>query len=331
MNEDTYDLTQAKKAFSRIGWAMCAILVVATVVQLLWILVPMWLFEDSDWMMSSTWSIWLGTIVPLYGIAMPVGLLILKKLPAQSPAKSKMGAKDFLIMLLISFCLMYAGNMVGTALSSLLSGGTAENTTAELASDTNPLKVLVVVILAPLLEEFICRKQIIDRTRQYGEKTAVLLSAMVFGLFHQNLFQFFYAFALGLVFGYIYIRMGRLRYTVLLHMIINFMGSVVAPWVVSIMGDDKIAAMDPNASPEAWEALYNETLPGRLVGMVYVMLMMGMAIAGLVLLIQRRKKLLWKKSAAQLPAGTAGKTVYLNAGMVVYALLCLVSFFLALL
>ena len=31
MNEDTYDLTQAKKAFSRIGWAMCAILVVATV------------------------------------------------------------------------------------------------------------------------------------------------------------------------------------------------------------------------------------------------------------------------------------------------------------
>ena len=327
MNEETYDLTQAKKAFSRIGWAMCAVLVVATVVQMIWVLVPMLLFEEDSWMLSSTWSLWLATIVPLYCVAIPVGLLILKKLPAQPPQQSKMGMKDFLVMLCISFCLMYAGNFVGTALSSLLSGGTAENAVEEIAMDTNPLKILVVVILAPLLEEFICRKQIIDRTRRYGEKTAVLLSAVVFGLLHQNLFQFFYAFALGLVFGYIYIRMGRLRYSVLLHMIINFMGAVVAPWVLSVMSEAEIAAMDPGLPAQ----MYIETTLGMLAGMAYTMLLLGMAIAGLVLLIKKRKKLLWKQSVDQLPAGSEGKTVYGNAGMVLYILLCVVSFALALL
>jgi membrane protease YdiL (CAAX protease family) len=217
---------------------------------------------------------------------------------------------------------MYTGNLIGTALSYLLSGGNAQNAVVDLAMDTNPLKIVVMVILAPLLEEYVCRKQLIDRTRQYGEKTAVLLSALVFGLLHQNLFQFFYAFGLGLVFAYIYTRTGRLRYSVVLHSIINFMGSVVAPWIVSLTN-----GTDPSAPPEQ----LIEALPGMLVMLLYALFLIGMSIAGLVLLIIKSKQLIWKEAAAPLPKGSAAKTVYLNVGMVLYVLLCVAGFVLALL
>ena len=57
--------------------------------------------------------------------------------------------------------------------------------------------------------------------RRYGEKTAIVFSALAFALFHMNLFQFFYAFGLGLIFGYVYTRTSRLRYSVLMHMLID--------------------------------------------------------------------------------------------------------------
>lgn len=330
MNETSYDLAPARRVFSRIGSALCALLVIATVLQVLWVTVSTMIWGEDNWLTASSWGKWIGSFAPLYLVAIPVSLSIMRKLPAQTPQDNKLGAKNFLVFLPICFCLMYGGNLIGTLLSFILSGGTAQNTVAEYAMDTDPLKILVMVILAPLLEEYVCRKQIIDRTRQYGEKTAVLLSALTFGLLHQNLFQFFYAFGLGLVFAYIYTRTGRLRYPVLLHSIINFMGSVVAPWILSLIDLEALTDLDPNAAPEEIVALYGEMLPGLMVYLLYALFLMGMAIAGLVLLILKCRQLIWKETQAQLPKGSAAKTVYLNVGMVLYILLCLTSIILSL-
>ena len=130
---------------------------------------------------------------------------------------------------------------------------------------------------------------------------------------------------MGLVFGYIYTRTGRLRYTVLLHGIVNFMGAVVAPWIISLLDMDALMNMDANASPEEIMMLYGEMLPGLMVYLLYALFLMGMAIAGLVLLILKCRRLIWKEADAQLPKGTAVKTVYLNVGMVLYVLLCLAA------
>lgn len=330
MNETSYNLASARKTFSRVGFSFCAILLIATILHVLVIVLPTVFFGEDNWITTSSWGMWLGTFVPLYVVAFPVGLLILRKLPAQAPQTSKLGAKGFLPFVPMCLCVMYAGNLIGTFLSLLLSGGTAENTVAEYAMDNNPLKILFMVILAPLLEEYICRKQIIDRTRQYGEKTAVFLSALVFALLHQNLFQFFYAFGLGLIFAYIYTRTGRLRYPVLLHSFINFLGSVVAPWLLSRIDITAIDAIDPNASTEELMEVLAPMLPGLLLFMLYAMLLVGFAVWGLVLLIIRRKKLTWEEAAALLPKGTAVKTAILNVGMVLDILLCLGSIILSL-
>ena len=150
----------------------------------------------------------------------------------------------------------------------------------------------------------------------------MFLSALTFGLFHMNLFQFFYAFGLGLLFAYIYMRTGRLRYPVLLHGIVNFLGSVVAPFILSLVNLEALTNMDPNATAEQIMVQHGDMLPGLMVYMLYAMLLIGLAITGLVLLILKCRKLVWKPADTQLPKGMGVKIAYLNTGMIVYVLLC---------
>ena len=326
MNDMTYNCKGVRKVFSRIGFAFTAILVVATVLQLL-----VFSAGEDSWVYTSSWGMWIGSFLPLYAVAIPLGILILRKLPAHAPESMKLGTKNFLVFVPMCICVMYAGNLVGTILSMALSGGTAENAVANLALDNNPLKLLVMVVLAPVLEEYLCRKQLIDRTRQYGEKIAVFLSALIFGLLHQNLFQFFYAFGLGMIFAYIYTRTGRLRYCIGLHMFINFLGSVVAPWLLSNVDITVMESLDLTLPEEELAALLEPMLPGFIAYMAYALLLIGVAIWGLVLLVLKARTLLWKDADLQIPKGKAFSTVYLNVGMIVYVIVCLAFFVLALL
>ena len=78
------------------------------------------------------------------------------------------------------------------------------------------------------MEEIFYRKLVIDRLRRYGELFAVIASGILFGLIHGNFSQFFYAAMIGIVFGIVYLRTGRIRYTIGLHMAINLVGGVYA-------------------------------------------------------------------------------------------------------
>ena len=68
---------------------------------------------------------------------------------------------------------MYAGNLIGTFLSLLLSGGQAQNALYSFIQTDSPVKIVVIVFLAPVIEEFVFRKKLIDRARRYGEKSAM--------------------------------------------------------------------------------------------------------------------------------------------------------------
>ncbi len=77
--------------------------------------------------------------------------------------------------------------------------------TEELSQRSPALLFLFTVILAPLFEEILYRYGIISNLRGAGGRNAVLFSAVVFSLGHQNIFQLFYTFFAGIIFGYIYI------------------------------------------------------------------------------------------------------------------------------
>ena len=313
----TGDLKKAKKHFSKLGIGTFAILGIGTVTQLLLIYVVNHVYPQ---VMEHSWGMWLLTFAPLYLIAVPIGLLLLRKVPAKPLEKHDLKPSRYIVTAIICIFMMYAGNILGTiitALLQLLPGVSTGNPILGYATDNALLpKVLFMAILAPVIEEYIFRKQLIDRMHIYGEKLAVVTSALMFGLFHGNLSQFFYAFALGLVFGYVYLKTGKLRYSIGLHMLINSLGSVVGPFFL-----EKVAVVDTMENMDL--AALEPVMPWLIAFGAYVLVLIGLAIAGLVLLCLNKRKVSFAPAEMELPKGTRIKTAYVNAGMILLTMGCM--------
>ena len=327
MDEQAYDFKEARRGFSKVGIAFSVLVVSAVLGSLLIALLPELIWGPGDPLTGTAWWKWVPAFVPMYLLAFPLCYLLLRRQPVHRPEKQHLPFGKFMIYLAICWFLMYAGNLVGTVMSFLLSGGKAENAVETLAMEQHWIKVLMMVVLAPVFEELICRKVLIDRVQHYGQWNSVLLSGLMFGLLHQNLFQFFYAFGVGCVFAVLYLRTGRIRYSIVLHMMINFNGGVIAPAVLKLLDVEKLTSLMTTADL----GKLTEVLPGLLLYMVYSTVIMGLAVFGLVMLIIKRRKLVWKQTRDTLPPGTAIKTTWLNPGMMVYTLLCLSGIVMALL
>lgn len=87
-----------------------------------------------------------------------------------------------------------------------------------------------VCIMAPLLEEWLCRGMIL-RSLLYNRVPAWLsigVSAVFFALIHGNLWQAIPAFMLGVLFGYVYYKTGSLKLTMLMHFTNNFLSLLIS-------------------------------------------------------------------------------------------------------
>lgn len=81
-----------------------------------------------------------------------------------------------------------------------------------------------VVVVAPIVEELIFRGLILQGFRKnYKGFTAVVMSALLFALFHLNPWQFPATFVLGLLLGWIVLRTNSIVLAILGHAINNFL------------------------------------------------------------------------------------------------------------
>lgn len=258
-------------------------------------------------------------MLPMYLIGMPLMILLISRVPAKHIAPKKMSAGQMAIAALMAYCIMYCSNLVGVGINAALEvikGSAIQNTITEVVTGTDAwVMVLFGVICAPVYEELIFRKLLIDRAVQYGEGTAILLSGLLFGLFHGNLSQFIYAAALGMFLAFLYVKTGKIRYTVILHMIVNFIGSVLGKWVL-----EKSGYMELLSDLSVLETNPGAVIGGMLILLAYVFCLIGIVIAGFVLLIVFRKRFRVSKGEAVLPAGKRFLTVICNPGMLLFVL-----------
>jgi|GEM_PF-339040 len=84
-----------------------------------------------------------------------------------------------------------------------------------------------VCLLGPVCEELLFRRLLANRLSRYGQKPAAIVSALLFGLYHANFGQFFYAFGLGILLAYAYFQTGHFWVPVLLHMLFNIYGGLL--------------------------------------------------------------------------------------------------------
>lgn len=177
----------------------------------------------------------------------------------------------------IGIILVLGAQMIGSFLGGLLSligesAGLAMNTFAPMFGDnalSNVLLFLYVCILAPLFEECIFRGVVLKSLSKINTTFAIIVSAILFGLYHLNLFQTVNAFLVGLVFALIAVKSGSVIPSIVAHIVMNTFASVIN-YAASLMSEEQAGVVMPS-------------------------IMAGLALIGIITFIMVRKQLLPEK------------------------------------
>lgn len=91
----------------------------------------------------------------------------------------------------------------------------------------NWMSTVLAVVLAPIVEELTFRGMTLRLANKFTDKfyIANFIQALTFGIAHLNIVQGVYAFALGLLLGYVYKKYNSLYASILGHMLFNFAGT----------------------------------------------------------------------------------------------------------
>ena len=270
---------------------------------------------------------YLAHFIPMYCISFPIYLLLSRGMDTLRPTERKMSFGKWLLAFMMSEGMAVTGSLIGTIVTFCISAIFHVDTSTDMLLNGTSgegyfIFTLIASIGAPIVEEMLFRKVLIDRIRKYGDGTAILLSGILFGLFHGNFTQFFYAAFLGMFFAYIYIRTGRIRYTIALHMAINTLSTALAGTLLRNIDLDAMM----NAAQNNDTAVIIGMLPKLIPLLCYVVCIYGLAIAGVVLLIVNRKKFHIDPPTVRLPKGTQAKTACMNLGFWTMVIFCVILF-----
>lgn len=221
MGELVRDTKQAKKTYSVIAAAIAVTWLLGFMFQIVWEYLESRIESEA----FLPYSTWLSLLVPLYLMAFPVGLMLLKNVREHVPYRKRLPVGKAIQAFCIAVFLMYIGACMGDFLTSLFSSGEEGVVVRDIAGvrEVPWLKFVAIVLITPFMEELLFRKVVIDRVLVFGRRGAIVFSALTFGLFHMNIPQFFYAAAAGLVLAYVYTETGSMRAPFLLHMALNFL------------------------------------------------------------------------------------------------------------
>lgn len=297
-----------RRFFSKIGFNYFALGIIVLVLNLfigLFISIINPNLLSNQTMMTFFSAIW------TYLLPLPIFIYIMRKTEAKTLEKHKMTVKTFVICISITMFLMWIGNIMGVIITSGI-GSLIQHEVANPIHDVINnsgliANLIIITTIAPIFEELIFRKLLIDRTIKYGGTISVLLSGLLFAFFHGNLNQFFYAFLLGGFFAIIYIKTGQIKYTIGLHMIINFIGSVVSLFVSQPLMD---LANGSVISPTSTFGV-----------ILYILITLGLTVMGLIYSIKYFDKSQFDGSEKEIILKNPVSTILLNPGIICFILL----------
>lgn len=178
----------------------------------------------------------------LLAIAMGLVMLLLWKKPSYFRQiifvqGKKMTGRDFLLITVIFLVgqqlfqwwyllLEWISNLLGVSLDAILESGNV---------DTHSVPMyLYACLLGPVAEEILFRGLVLRSLQPYGKKFAIVISSLLFGLFHGNLMQAPFAFVVGLVMGYVAMEY-HIGWAVALHLINNLVFADLLPRILAFL------------------------------------------------------------------------------------------------
>lgn len=124
------------------------------------------------------------------------------------------------IFLILGFFMLYESSIGITVINKLSSKDLIEAFEEE-ARNTYQV-IILQIIIAPIFEEIVMRGIILEGfLNKYKPITAVIVSSVIFGVWHGNIPQFINATILGIILGIIYYKTRSLVLCIVSHMLFN--------------------------------------------------------------------------------------------------------------
>ena len=227
--------------------------------------------------------------------------IVLRTLPAVKIEKRTIKFKQLFLLIMMMYGIAQIGAMMGAPIETILSIPSVFASSSEelmnnlqnnvLLSPNLFVRIITIGILPAVFEELLFRKFMIDRTIRYGEFVSCAMSGIMFGLWHGNFQQFFYAFFIGVLFSFVYIRTGHVIYTMILHASMNVVtSSVTTELLRELLERSGITFSNGSVNTNVDEmALLQSILPVIMLILLWVFILLGFQIAGFVLFIVKRK------------------------------------------
>lgn len=318
------ELIAAKKHFSRLGWLyMAAVLVIFSLEAVLGAVLRA---VNPKWITNMDINLFIS-MLPMYLVGFPLLSVMLKKdVPREHIEKRKMTAGQYVLSAIVCIGLAYAANIAGLIMTTIISsftGHTVENTIAGVVTSVSPWSVLFYTVLcAPIMEEYVFRKLIVDRAVRYGQGVAVVLSGLMFGLFHGNLNQFVYAAVIGMFLAYLYVKTGNLKITISLHMLFNFLGGFVPTMLLRKMDLESYLVFLENGSMSGMMELIRYKFGWFMLCGLFGLVMVSIHIAGVVLFIvfAAKRKFVFSPRQTSIPKELKLSVMLGNTGMMAFCL-----------
>lgn len=294
---ENYSYIETRKVFSRLGFALTFSILSVNVVQLI---VAGFMSAVDPNLLMTDWANFFLIAVSFYLIGFPLAYCMMKKIPvAVSQEKKRLTLWQLVEYGLISYAVMILLNFLTTFLLSFIELFKTEsivNPVQQVILTGSPwLSLLCIVVLSPIIEELLFRKILLDRVRIYGDKVAIIFTAIAFGFYHGNLSQLFYAVGLGIILAYIVLKTNQLKYSIGIHMFVNAMGSLILP---TLIGDG------------------SDLLRAQIASVIVVILITF----GTILIIKNRKKVELVQGDLTIPESKLMQLVWLNHGVFAYLL-----------
>ena len=123
-------------------------------------------------------------------------------------------SRNLFVWILIGIILVFLGQMVGSLLDKSVFQLTTQSVNTSrtvLRAVISPVALISIVLLAPLVEEFVFRYAAINiLTRRFTQTWSILISSLFFSIMHFDFPFIFGYFLIGIVFAVVYVRTNRL-------------------------------------------------------------------------------------------------------------------------
>lgn len=131
-------------------------------------------------------------------------------------------------MIISTVAINFVASDVSQSMIKLLAPDLFNSSITQMVTYDHKMSILEIVLLfvstaivPGVIEEIFFRGLVLTNLTPYGRGTAILGSALLFGLMHMNPSQFFYTTMMGIIIGYVYVRTKSIWVCIAIHILNN--------------------------------------------------------------------------------------------------------------